>query len=220
MLLSIDRVLQLLGEGKSIDKIAEMAKCDAGDVVSLVDNARSLLSKYEKNASKRKIIIKKKNNLTEDNVEMTDIEKQRDIFSGAELSVIPVQSSLTMYVAALIADNKTGIGIVINDRDGKQVGKVSASLPAMDEISSGLSSIIRALRIADYFSTSELKIRTHMEDCIKQIKGTSKMREKRYDDQLNKIKDFVSVLGKVTFESISTSQNDKALFFAGRSIEK
>jgi hypothetical protein len=37
MLLSIDRVLQLIAEGKNIEKIAELADCDAADVAVLIE---------------------------------------------------------------------------------------------------------------------------------------------------------------------------------------
>jgi len=60
MLLSIDRVLQLLTEGKSVDKISELAKCDEKDVLVVIGEARNLLNKYEKPIARKKIILKKK----------------------------------------------------------------------------------------------------------------------------------------------------------------
>lgn len=55
MLLSIDRVLQLLSEGKTLDKIAEMASCETEDVTEIVEQARRILSKYEKQNSRKKL---------------------------------------------------------------------------------------------------------------------------------------------------------------------
>jgi len=222
MLLSIDRVLQLLGDGKSLEKIAEMADCETKDVIELVEKARTLLSKYEKNASRRKLIIKKKSR-TQDSVESSyEPDTERDIFAGAELSVIPVQSSLVMYVSGVSDEsNKSGIGIVITDRDGKQIGKVSLAVPASDDFSACLAAVKKSLKIAEYFSTSGLKIRTHMVECIKYIEGDEKVQNKyeKYDDQLGQIKALLSAVGKVQFESISLSQNDKADFFAVKSVK-
>ena len=48
MLLSIDRVLQLLSEGKSIEKIAELAEGEIDDVIGIIDEARKLINKHEK----------------------------------------------------------------------------------------------------------------------------------------------------------------------------
>jgi len=44
MLLSIDRVLQLLAEGKTTQKIAEIAGVGVEDVVRIIEEARALLS--------------------------------------------------------------------------------------------------------------------------------------------------------------------------------
>jgi hypothetical protein len=60
MLLSIDRVLQLISEGKSIEKIAELAECETAEVVDIIQSARELLQKHEKVSIKRKVILKKK----------------------------------------------------------------------------------------------------------------------------------------------------------------
>ena len=62
MLLSIDRVLQLLAEGKSIEKIAELANVDSNDVLAIIEEARKIVNQFDKQKSKSKIIIKKKNN--------------------------------------------------------------------------------------------------------------------------------------------------------------
>ena len=60
MLLSIDRILQLISEGKNIEKIAELAECDISEVVDIIQEARELLLKHEKAFAKRKIILKKR----------------------------------------------------------------------------------------------------------------------------------------------------------------
>ncbi len=146
MLLSIDRVLQLLGEGKSIDKIAQMAECNSEEVVELIENARNLLLKYEKSASRKKVILKKKDknvNLGED---VSDLELERDIYSGAEFAAIPIQSSLIMYVAGEQSEGHTAMGIIIKDKDGKQVGKVSLLLNVYDDFAAGLAAIIKSLK--------------------------------------------------------------------------
>ena len=61
MLLSIDRVLQLVSEGKTIEKIAELAECNSADVVNLIEDARELINRHEKASGRKKVIIKKLN---------------------------------------------------------------------------------------------------------------------------------------------------------------
>ncbi len=223
MLLSIDRVLRLLGDGKSIDKIAQMAECNSEDVVEIIEKARMLLSKHEKNSSRKKIILKKRQKVAGDEVGEAELELEREIHAGSEFSVIPVQSSLTMYVAGREdEEGNTALGIEINDRAGQRVGKVSLALNLSDEFSAGLAAIIKALKIARFFSTWELKIRTHMELCIRYIEGDKKMEEKysKYNKQLQEIRELLRFSDRISFENISSTQNDKAIFFANQALSR
>ena len=98
MLLSIDRVLQLLGEGKSLEKIAELSNADVTDVQNVITEARDLLNSTEKAKARKKIIIKKKDLPGSDGPETPeDRTGEEEIFEGAELSAVPLGSSLVIY---------------------------------------------------------------------------------------------------------------------------
>jgi len=60
MLLSIDRILQLLAEGKSIQKIAELSGTEFETVCKIIEEARKLLANHEGIKSRKKILIRKK----------------------------------------------------------------------------------------------------------------------------------------------------------------
>ncbi len=225
MLLSIDRVLQLVSEGKDIVKISEMAQCTAADVSKILDDARNLLSKYEKVNSRRKIVIKKKKvgNLIPE--EDTESKLIRDIFSGAELAAIPVDSPLTMYVGGVSKGNPgkpgdAGIGIVIFDREDRQVGKVSAYIGIRTPDYTEQNAFLRALKIAAYFQTSELKIRTDSEIMVKQLNGEYKINNPEFQKFFDAVSDLKEKLRVVRIEHVSKSQNDKAVYFANKASEK
>ena len=221
MLLSIDRLLQLISEGKNLEKIAEMANCEVNDVVNMINEARELLNKHEKAFSKRKIIIKKK---TEEGQNRSDYDDAyiRDILNGAELSAIPVNTPLIMYIGGDSTGNPghSGIGIVIFDNQNRQIGKVSDYIGLRTCITAEFLALVRALKLAIYFQSSELKIRTDSEVIIRQLNGDNKSKNndlKKFIDEINELS------GKVKnfkLEQISKSQNDKADFLAKKGSEK
>ncbi len=118
MLLSIDRVLQLIAEGKGIEKIADMAKCEPDDVVSIIEEARQILRKYDKPHSRKKVIIKRAGMANSEG----DDEEMKEIFEGAELAAVPLESQLTIYTDGASKGNPgpAGIGIVIFDKEDRQ----------------------------------------------------------------------------------------------------
>ena len=106
MLLSIDRVLQLLAEGKTIKKISELADCDEREVISVIEEARNLLQRHDKALSKKKIIIKKNkhdNNNSSENSNLGEISG--DFLHGAELSAVPLGSQLVIYTDGACSGN-------------------------------------------------------------------------------------------------------------------
>src|SRR3990172_12666906 len=162
MLLSIDRVLQLLAEGKSLDKIAELAHCSVPNVVEVIKEAGEIINRDEKPAARKKIMIKRSaetDGADEPGVPPDD-EASGNIFTGAELSTIPLNSSLTMYIDGASSGNPgpAGIGILIVDQDGRQVGKISAYIGKRTNNFPEYTALIRALKIARYFTTRVLKI--------------------------------------------------------------
>ena len=168
MLLSIDRVLKMLAEGKSLEKIAELANCEVKDVVEVIEEAIAIINKYEKQFARKKIIIKKGADDQDEARSKADNDTQileHQLFEGAELSTIPLNSTLTMYTDGASSGNPgpAGIGIVIFDHDGRQIGKVSSYIGSRTNNYAEYTALLRALKIAIYFKAKVLKIRTDSE---------------------------------------------------------
>jgi ribonuclease HI len=222
MLLSIDRVLQLIGEGKSIDRIAELAECDLSDVKTLIEEARELLIKHEKNFSRKKIIFKKKK--TENIDQDTDIEKNyiKEILAGAELAAIPVNTPLTMYSGGISSGNPghAGIGIVIFDNEDRQVGKVSDYIGQRTNITAEYTAFLRSLKLADYFQVSELKLRTDSEAIIRQLAPDFKTNNSEILKFIKEANSLIKKIKKFKIEHIPKNLNDKAIYLAKKAFEK
>ena len=219
MLLSIDRVLQLLSEGKSVEKISELASCEVEDVLNIIKEARELLARYEKPASKKKIIIKKKK---DEQTSATDDDDIKRLLAGAELSAVPMSSQLTFYVAGESAarTKHAGIGIVINDREDRQVGKVSMYIGKADLNSAIYIGIIRALRIAEYFNTGSLRVRINSETLFKHLQGEITIDNERVARLRDEVREMMRKFKDCRMETISKNQNDKAIFLAARSVRQ
>jgi len=222
MLLSIDRVLQLISEGKNIDKIAELAECDSSDVVAIIEEARELLSKHEKTFLKRKVIIKKKKS---ENIESTSVIDQnyiKEIMNGAELAAIPVNTPLTMNVGGVSLGNPghSGIGIIIFDQEDRQVGKVSDYIGKRTSSGAEHAVFMRALKLAVYFQVSELKIRTDSEAIVRQLNSGFKTKDSDVMKFLSDANSFIKKIKKFKVEHIVKSSNDKAIYLATKASEK
>lgn len=217
MLLSIDRVLQLLIEGKSLAKIAEQAECEVADVISILADARSILNKYEKPLSKKKVIIKKKE--TSDDAE--NIKKNNQIFDGSEFSAIPVNSTLTMYVDGASRGNPgpAGIGIVIFDQEDHQVGKVSSFIGKRTNNYAEYTAMIRALEIGIYFNAKTLKIRTDSELVVKQISGEYKVNHPEIKKLHAKAMRLIATIEDIKIEHVTRNFNDKADYLAKKAVK-
>jgi len=222
MLLSIDRVLQLIAEGKNIEKIAELADCNASDVAVLIEEARELLSKHEKTFSKRKIILKKKKPENSDNNTSSEQIYIKEILNGAELAAIPVNTPLTMNVGGVSSGNPghAGIGIIIFDQEDRQVGKVSDYIGKRTGPSAEHNVFIRALKLALYFQVSELRVRTDSEAIVRQLGADFKTKD---SDILKFVKEASSLINKIQkfkVEYIVKSSNDKAIYLAKKASDK
>ena len=222
MLLSIDRVLQLLSEGKSIKKIAEFANCTETDVISVITTARKIINNQDKQLSKKKIIIKK----TPGGVE-TEEEKQKTadikkIFKGSELSAVPMESSLIMYTGGASIGNPgpAGIGIIIHDKEDRQVGKVTAHIGKRVELEAKYHAIFRALQIAIYFQTKELKIRSDSELIIRQINGEQKIEKISIKKLYNEIIQLKKGIKQCRFEHVTRNLNEKADYLSKLAAHK
>ncbi len=221
MLLSIDRVLQLLAEGKTLTKIAELAKCSEHDVSYVIEQARKIINKHEKQLARKKIIIEKDplNNKQFQNDQQDGIDAAK-LFLGAELSAVPIESSLTIYVSGKSLGNPgpSGIGIVINDRDNRQVGKLSLYIGKSTKIATQYSAIIKAMKIAEYFDTKTLKVRTDSELFLKQIESNSEINQKRIKKLRDEVLSLKKKFNSCKFELVMGYINEKANYLADMAI--
>lgn len=221
MLLSIDRLLQLVSEGKSLEKIAELAECEVSDVTGLINEARELLSRHDKALSKRKIIIKKKKEV-QSAIQSHDDSYIREILNGAELSAIPVNTPIVLYIAGESEQNPghAGIGIVIFDQQNRQIGKVSDYIGMRTKLAAEYVALIRAIKLAIYFQASEVKIRIDSELVIRQYTGKTKELSTETQKLIDEINALTDKISSFKLEQITRSQNDKAEFLAKKGSEK
>lgn len=224
MLLSIDRVLQLLAEGKSAEKIAEMSDASVESVYSVIEEARNILMTHDKAKVKRKIIFKRKDSSAEKQ-EKTEKPENNDlndneIFNGAELSAVPLGSHLLIYTDGASSGNPghAGIGIAIHDKEGRQVGKVSSYIGEETNNVAEYTALIRALKIAVYFKTKDLKIRTDSELAVKQIKGEYKVKNDKLQPLFDEVLRLKKEINSCRIEHIPREQNDKADFLAKKAV--
>ncbi len=210
MLLSVERVLKLLSEGKSAEKIAEMAEIAVEEVYKIIIEARDIVLSTDKERARKKVIIKRQKS----------IEDKDDIFEGAELSAVPLESSLVIYTDGASSGNPgpAGIGLVIFDHDDRQVGKVSHFIGNQTNNYAEYSAVIRALKIALYFKTKALKIRTDSELVVKQITGEYKVKNDTIRGLFDEVMALKSKINNFKIEHVTRNLNDKADYLAKKSI--
>ena len=215
MLLSIDKVLQLLSEGKPIEKIAALASCNEEDILKIIKEARALIASFDKSAGKKKIILKRKSRQeNEDNIS--------NLLTGAELSAMPMYARLTFYVAT---DTDTqpqysGIGIIIYDEDGRQVGKVSMYIGKSGKYSAIYSGIARALRIAGLFHAKDIRIRINSNTVRAHFYNEINIDDDKLAKQRDELRLLTGNFPECRIESISDALNDKALHLATKGLER
>jgi ribonuclease HI len=211
MLLSMDRVLQLLAEGKSLDKIAELADVDPGDVAAVVEDARQTLLKYEKPKAKKKVIIRK-----QDSPDTRVDPEIKSIMEGADLTAVPLEASLVIYTDGASRGNPgpAGVGIVILDEDDHQVGKVSRYLGKKTNNFAEYEAIVQALRIAGYFRAKKVRIRTDSELIVRQVLGEYQVKKEDLKSLYKKVMELMKAIPDCQIEHVSRNQNDKADYLA------
>lgn len=220
MLLSIDRVLQLLAEGKSVQKIAEMAEADVDDVCGIIEEARKIVEAGDRARSRKKVILKKKATAADENEKAESAKDEGltvpSIFEGSELSAVPLNSSLVIYTDGASRGNPGpgGIGIVIYDSDNRQVGKVSLSIGICTNNYAEYTALIRALKIAIYFKTRTLKIRTDSELIVKQMRGEYRVNNENIKSLYEEAVQLKKKINSCKIEHVTRNLNDKADFLA------
>ncbi len=221
MLLSIDRVLQLLAEGKSLEKIAELSDVDVSEIQSVIEEARKIILEYDKQRAKSKIIVKKKSSITQDKDESERVSE--NIFDGLEvLSTIPTESVLTMYIDGASKGNPghAGIGIVIYDGDDRLVGKVSAYIGKKTNNQAEYTALLRAIQLALYFKTKTLKIRSDSELVVRQLSGEYQVSNANIKKLYEKVMDLKKQIPNVKIEHVMRNFNEKADFLAKKAADK
>jgi ribonuclease HI len=221
MLLSVDRVLQLLAEGKSIQKIAELSGVDPEDVRAVIDEARRLLDAFDRGKARKKIIIKKKASPEGEIGAAGGPQEEGDVdtfaaFEGAELSAVPLGSSLVIYTDGASRGNPgpAGIGIVIYDSDNRQVGKVCASIGVQTNNYAEYTALVRALQIARYFKTKVLRVRTDSELIVRQMKGEYRVNNENIKPLYEEAMLLRKGINTFKIEHVTRNLNDKADYLA------
>ncbi|MDR3238045.1 MAG: reverse transcriptase-like protein [Spirochaetia bacterium] len=220
MLPSIDRVLQLLSEGKPVEKIAELASCEDGDILDIIKQARSLMASLDKSSARKKIIIKRKPSLSS-SFSAADADIDR-LLTGTELAAVPMESSLTFYVAGE-SDSKTkhsAIGVVIHDEEGRQLGKVSMYIGKSGKYSTLYYGILKSLKIAGFFGTKDLKIRISSDTVRGHFSNEISIDDPKLAKQLEEARALMNDFPECRLENIPVNQNEKAHYLAAGAIER
>ncbi len=223
MLLSIERVLLLLSEGKSVEKIAEMVSVRVEDIYQIILEARDIVLESGKQRAKKKIILKKTIQNQDEEKDVSPSagkEKLAEMLLDAELAAVPLSSSLIMYVDGASSGNPgpAGIGIVIMDGDNRQVGKVSSYIGKATNNYAEYTALIRAMKIALYFKTKNLRIRTDSELVVKQLSGEYKVKNDNIRDLYEEAVSLKKKIGNVKIEHVSRNFNDKADHLARKAV--
>jgi hypothetical protein len=226
MLLSIDKVLQLFVEGKDVEKIASLAESTTADVIRIIEEARALLMKHERNRSRKKVIIRKKKNSQEasdrsNNADENTIASVPPYLDRAELSAVPVEDTLVMNIAVVGDDQTASAAIVIHDATDHQVGKLTFILKRITEKKALFKTALRAYEIARYFKSKQVRVRTHDETFVKQMHGDISVQDPEFKSMIDEFMKTVNSSGcRFRCEAVGTLSNDKAVYLARRALPK
>lgn len=212
MLLNIERVLKMLAEGKSAEKIAETAGVSIEEVYALIEEARKIVLLHDGPRAKKKVLLKKQ---AQKDIDAESPVKD-DLLAGAELSAIPIGASLVFYTDGASSGNPgpAGIGIVIFDAQDRQVGKVSLFVGETTNNIAEYSAVIRALKIAIYFQAKSVRVRTDSELVVRQINGQYKVKHEGLVPLFEQVMELMKQIPSVKVEYIPRNQNEKADFLA------
>jgi ribonuclease HI len=112
-----------------------------------------------------------------------------------------------------------GIGVVINDKEDRTVGKVSLYIGNKTNNFAEYSALIRALKIAIYFKTKDLKIRTDSELVVKQIKGEYKVSSPKIKPLYDEAMRLKRKIQSCRIEHVTRSLNDMADHLAKKAVD-
>jgi len=220
MLLNIERVLSMLAEGKSAEKIAEMAGVELGDVRAIIEDALKIVLEHDKLRARKKFTLKKGRAVKESEA-VQQSRGDSDILMGAELTAVPLDSMLTIYTDGASSGNPgpAGIGLVIFDSENRQVGKVSQYIGVQTNNYAEYTAVIKALQIAGYFKARVVRIRTDSELVVKQISGDYKVKNENIRPLYDRVVTLKKSIGTVRIEHVTRNLNDKADHLAKKAAE-
>lgn len=224
MLLSIDRVLQLLAEGKSLQKISELADCSPDDVSDVIEKARDILKKHYKNESGRKILIKKKKSASSDgnSISQDQISGIKQKFSIFELSAVPYNDSLIVHVDFVCEKDsgESAIGIILYDKDDQVVGKLAAHIGKKRRVQAALIAMLRAIEVASQYKPEILKVRTGSDFAVKIINGKIEEEDVKIQTVLGEIKKILSSVTDCRIEYVPGQMIEKAGYLAQKALSE
>lgn len=156
MLLSIDRVLLLLSEGKNVEKIAELAETDINEVVSLIHEARTIVMRARPELARKKVRLKTKkiSNSTDEKRSIED-----ELLLHAEFSVVPVEQPFVIYIAVIAENEGHRYSLLLLDDEGKQFGKLVEFSVLKSDDAAWLQAVSHGIRIAQHFAATSVTIR-------------------------------------------------------------
>ncbi len=207
--MNIDRVLQLLSEGKDINKIAEMSSVDPSTVSSMIITARQIVNEKNSSLARKKYIIKKRTSETvSENDEVTNLLK------NSELSVIPVEDTLIFYIAIVKTDDVFSGGVNIQDKQNTFVGKMSFPLTEKKEDLAFFELLINVLKIGKYFNTKIMKVRSDEDYLMRLMKENIMIKDPSLKKLYNVIDSLKESFGECLFEVIDKVSNEKTRHIA------
>jgi hypothetical protein len=222
MLLSIDRVLQLLSEGKDVEKIASLSEMSVSDVTDIITDARALLLKHEKEKTRKKFVIRKKNSATDEDGRIYNVKDENikpSFLEGVELSAMPLEEALIINISATEHEDICGIAIVITDDNERPLGKTNWCLRRISERKALVRAASRAVEIAKYFKSRSLRIHSNDDTFVKQISGDISVSDADIKKLFDAFRESIAGMSMpVKIEAIGYQQNEKAIFLAQRAI--
>lgn len=156
MLLSIDKVLLLLSEGKTIDKIAEMAESDSKSVIDLVHEARMIVMKARPELARKKVRLKAKK------IDTFSVEEritEEELLQHADMTVVPVEQPFVIYAAVVSENEGHRYALLFLDNEGKQFGRLVEFCVLKTIDLAMMQALSQAILVARHFSASSITVR-------------------------------------------------------------
>lgn len=221
MMLSIDRVLQLLAEGKSLEKISEFAGSTVPDVTALIQHARELINKNCREESRRKILIRKRySDLPPAGYSEDEFAGLKKNFDWVELSAVPVSDILVIHASSACTGGfgDSTIGIAMYDRNDTQVGKLFTYVGKKLRFAASLVSILRAAELGILYKPKQLKIRSDSDHAVKLVTGEITNDNAAVNKTISQIKILLKSHPEIKIEYASDQLIEKARYLAEKAL--